>query len=170
VSLIPNLRAISAPGDPEWLPRNADNREAEELPIRAALVESNNAAAASLQQQIGSGPVLRLAKNAGLNGLPDVPSLALGTGLVSPLDLTAAYTMFPGGGLVARPRGILSVFDSGGRQVFDRPVERQAILTPQVAFQMTTMLQDVIECGTGSAARAVGARRPVAGESGTPDD
>ena len=51
VSMIPNLRAISAPGDPEWLPRNADNREPEELPIRAALIESNNAAAASLQPQ-----------------------------------------------------------------------------------------------------------------------
>src|SRR5262249_44603680 len=83
VSLIPNRPAVSARGDPEWLPRTADNGEPEELPIRAALIESNNAAAASLQQQIGSGPVLRLAKNAGLNGLPDVPSLALGTGLVT---------------------------------------------------------------------------------------
>src|SRR5207247_2143328 len=122
VSMIPNLRAISAPGDPEWLPRNADNREPEELPIRAALVESNNAAAASLQQQIGSGPVLRLARNAGLTGLPDVPSLALGTGLVTPLDLTVAYTMFPGRGEVAHPRGIVGVFDANGNQVLDRPV------------------------------------------------
>src|SRR5437899_558446 len=85
-------------------------RGPEQLPLRAALIESNNAAAASLQQQTGSGPVLRLASNAGLNGLPDVPSLALGTGLVTPLDLTAAYSMFPDAGEVARPRGIISVF------------------------------------------------------------
>ena len=68
------------------------------LTLRAALLESNNAAAADLQQRVGSRAVLRLAGDAGLSDLPDVPSLALGTGLVSPLDLTAAYTMFPGGG------------------------------------------------------------------------
>jgi 1A family penicillin-binding protein len=169
VSLIPNLRAISAPGDPEWLPRNADNREPEELPIRAALVESNNAAAASLQQQIGSGPVLRLAKNAGLNGLPDVPSLALGTGLVTPLDLTAAYTMFPGRGQVARPRGIVSVFDANGNQVLDRPIDREQVISEEAAFQMVTLLRDVVDRGTGSAARALGVRGPVAGKTGTTD-
>jgi len=82
-----------------------------------------------------------------------VPSLALGTGIVSPLDLTAAYTMFPGEGQVARPRGIISVFDAGGSQVLDRPVDREQLISPTVAFQMTSMLRDVIERGTGSPAR-----------------
>src|SRR5207247_11426335 len=162
VSILSNLGNVSAPGDPEWNPRNAEGQRTDALTLRAALIESNNAAAASLQQHVGSQAVLRLASDAGLNGLPNVPSLALGTGLVSPLDLTAAYTMFPGGGHVARPRGIVSVFDAGGRQVLDRQVERQEIMTPQVAFQMTTMLQDVIERGTGAPARAL-VRGPVAG-------
>jgi len=169
VSMIPNLRAISAPGDPEWLPRNADNREPEELPIRAALIESNNAAAASLQQQIGSGPVLRLARSAGLNGLPDVPSLALGTGLVTPLDLTAAYTMFPGAGEVVRPRGMIDVYDGSGNEVFDRPVERVRVISPEVAFQMVTLLRDVVDRGTGTAARTLGVRGPIGGKTGTTD-
>ena len=169
VSMIPNLRAISAPGDPEWLPRNADNREPEELSIRAALVESNNAAAASLQQQIGSGPVLRLARNAGLNGLPDVPSLALGTGLVTPLDLTAAYTMFPGGGEVVRPRGILNVFDANGNDVFEHSVERVRVISPQAAFQMVSLMRDVVDRGTATAARQLGVRGAVGGKTGTTD-
>ena len=105
-----------------------------------------------------------------MSGLPDVPSLALGTGLVSPLDLTAAFTMFPGDGQVARPRGMISVFDSGGRQVFDRPVDRAQLISPAVAFQMTSMLRDVIERGTGAPARALGVRGPVAGKTGTTDD
>jgi penicillin-binding protein 1A len=172
VSVLNNLQhvSVSVPGDPEWSPRNAEPENADALTLRAALLESNNPAAADLQQRIGTRTVLRLASDAGLNGLPDVPSLALGTGLVSPLDLTAAYTIFPGGGQLARPRGIIDVFDSGGRQVLDRPIEREAILSPEVAFQMTTMLQDVIDRGTGSPARALGVRGPVGGKTGTTDE
>src|SRR5262249_34514212 len=122
VSVLNNLRhvSISVPGDPEWSPRSAEAEQADALTLRAALLESNNPAAADLLQRVGSRAVLRLASDAGLTGLPDVPSLALGTGVVSPLELTAAYTIFPGEGQVAKPRGIISVFDSGGRQVLDR--------------------------------------------------
>jgi 1A family penicillin-binding protein len=169
VSVLTNLQHVSAPGDPEWSPRG-EAEQPDALTLRAALVESNNPAAADLQQRVGSRAVLRLAKDAGLDGLPDVPSLALGTGVVSPLDLTAAYTMFPGEGQVARPRAMLSVFDSGGRQVYDRPIEREQIVSPAVAFQMTSMLRDVIERGTGAPARALGVRGPVAGKTGTTDD
>jgi 1A family penicillin-binding protein len=169
VSVLTNLRHVSAPGDPEWSPRG-EAEQPDELTLRAALIESNNPAAADLQQRVGSRAVLKLAGDAGLSGLPDVPSLALGTGVVSPLDLTAAYTMFPGEGQVARPRSMLSVFDSGGRQVYDRPVDREPIISPAVAFQMTSMLRDVIERGTGAPARALGVRGPVAGKTGTTDD
>ena len=78
-----------------------------QLTLRAALLESNNRAATMLQQRIGSRPVLRLASDVGLRDLPDVPSLSLGTGLVTPLDLTAAFAMFPNGGLAVQPRGIM---------------------------------------------------------------
>ena len=169
VSIIPNLRAIAVPGDPEWMPRNADNREPEQLTIRAALIESNNAAAVSLQQQLGSRPVLRLASDTGLSGLPDVPSLALGTGLVTPLDLATAYTMFVNGGEVARPRGLISVFDAHGDQVLDRPVVRTRVIGEQAAFQMVTLLRDVVDRGTGAPARALGVRGPIAGKTGTTD-
>jgi 1A family penicillin-binding protein len=170
VSVLDKLRNVSAPGDPEWHPRSVEAEQPDTLTLRAALLESNNPAAADLMQRVGSRAVLRLASNAGLSGLPDVPSLALGTGVVSPLDLTTAYTMFPGEGQVARPRGIVSVFDAGGRQVLDRPVEREELISPQVAFQMTTMLRDVIDRGTGAGARGLGVRGPVAGKTGTTDD
>jgi 1A family penicillin-binding protein len=169
VSVLNNLQHVSAPSDPEWSPRS-EHEQPDELTLRAALLESNNPAAADLQQRIGSRAVLRLAGDAGLSGLPDVPSLALGTGLVSPLDLTAAYTMFAADGQLAHPRGVLAVFDSGGRQVFDQPVQREQIISPPVAFQMTSMLRDVIERGTGAPARALGVHGAVAGKTGTTDD
>ncbi len=170
VSVLSNLTHVTAPSDPEWRPRSAEGEQLDELTLRAALLESNNPAAADLQRRVGSRTVLRLASDAGLDGLPDVPSLALGTGLVSPLDLTAAYTMFPGGGHVVRPRSMLRVFDSGGRQVFDRPIDGEQLIGAPAAFQMTTMLRDVIERGTGTPARTLGVRGPVAGKTGTTDD
>ena len=170
VSVLTNLQRVTAPNNPEWNPRSAHGEQPDSMTLRAALLESNNAAAVDLQQEIGTRPVLKLASDAGLNGLPDVPSLALGTGVVSPLELTAAYSMFPGEGEMVRPRGLIQVLDADGAEVLDRPIERERIVSPEVAFQMTTMLRDVIERGTGAAARSLGVRGPIAGKTGTTDD
>jgi 1A family penicillin-binding protein len=171
VSRLTNLQNVSAPEDPEWMPRNAAANEQEDaLTLRAALVESNNAAAVVLQQKVGTKTVLRLASDAGLENLPDVPSLALGTGLVSPMDLTAAYSIFPGGGELAQPRGMTSVLDADGTEVFARAIERRRVLPEPVAFQMTTMLRDAVDRGTGFQVRALGVRGPVGGKTGTTNE
>jgi len=135
------------------------------------LLDSSSAARnVNLQQRIGVRAVLALASDAGLKELPEVPSLALGTGVVSLLNLTTAYTIFPNGGEVTRPRGMLQVFDANGAQVFEEPGERRRVVDADVAFQMTSMLRDVIDRGTGSPARALGVRGPVGGKTGTTDD
>jgi 1A family penicillin-binding protein len=170
VSVLSNLERVAAPTDPEWNPRNAHGEQPDRMTLREALMESNNAAAANLQQAVGTRAVLRVASDAGLSNLPDVPSLALGTGVVSPLELTAAYTIFPAGGERAEPRGIVAVYDAAGTDVLDRPVERTRIISPEVAFQMTSMLRDVVERGTGSAARTLGVRGPIGGKTGTTDE
>ena len=138
--------------------------------LRAALMESNNAAAAALQQEVGTRAVLRLASNVGLDNLPDVPSLALGAGEVSPLAMTAAYAVFPNGGFAVRPRDITRVGDAGGSTAFQQAVAAERVISPQVAFQMVTMLGDVIDRGTGAPVRRLGVRFPVAGKTGTTND
>jgi penicillin-binding protein 1A len=172
VSVLHDLDTVKAPapGDPEWAPRNAEGEGATELTLRAALMESNNLAAVDLQQRVGTGAVLRLASNAGLDNLPDVPSLALGTGLVSPLELTAAYSMFPGGGEVVNPRGLISVVDANGEEVFSQEVRRRRVLSEPVAYQMLSMLRDVVDRGTGTSARSLGVRGPIAGKTGTTNE
>jgi membrane carboxypeptidase/penicillin-binding protein len=170
VSVLSSLDKVSVAGDREWTPRNAEGNLPAALTLRAALMESNNAAAADLQQKIGIRTVLTVADGAGLTGLPEVPSLALGTGLVTPIDLTAAFTMFPGGGEVVRPRGVIDVYDANAAQVFERPVDRRRVVGADVAFQMVSMLRDVIDRGTGSPARAMGVRGAVGGKTGTTDD
>src|SRR4030095_11049097 len=96
---------------------------------------------------------LRPAAASGLDDLPDVPSLSLGTGEVTPLDLTAAFAMFPNGGLAVRPRGIVRVVDADGATAYDNPPRREPVISPQSAYQMVSMLVDVIDRGTGAAAR-----------------
>jgi len=171
VSVLEGLTSIQRQGPEEWAPRNAGGEEAEALTLRAALIESNNRAAALLQQRIGSRPVLRLASDVGLRDLPDVPSLSLGTGLVSPLDLTTAFSAFPNGGYAVRARALTRVIDADGSVAYDNPVHQDRVISEQVAYQMVSMLEDVVDRGTASPARtAYGVQFPVAGKTGTTDD
>ncbi|HVD93042.1 MAG TPA: PBP1A family penicillin-binding protein [Vicinamibacterales bacterium] len=171
VSVLDGLSSIAPQGPDEWAPRNARGEVADVLTLRAALIESNNRAAALLQQRIGSRPVLRLASDVGLRDLPDVPSLSLGTGLVTPLDLTTAFSVFPNGGLAVRSRAITRVTDADGSVAFDNPVHQERVITEQVAYQMVSMLEDVVDRGTGAPARnSYGVRFPVGGKTGTTDD
>jgi len=153
-----------------WIPRDERDSGRDEMTLRAALLESNNAAAVLLQQQLGSAPVLRLARDLGVPDQPDVPSLALGSGLVSPLDLTAAYAVFPNLGYRVRPRGLVAVRNGQGEAVHRIHVERERILSEPVAFQMVSMLQDVVERGTGAAARRYGVRGAIGGKTGSTND
>jgi len=171
VSVLEGLTSIAPQGPDEWAPRNAVGEDPEALTLRAALLESNNRAAALLQQRIGSRPVLRLASDVGLRDLPDVPSLSLGTGLVTPLDLTAAFAVFPNSGNAVRARALTRVLDADGGVAYDNPSTSDRVITPEVAYQMVSMLEDVVDRGTASAARtSYGVRFPVGGKTGTTDD
>src|SRR5205814_31033 len=79
--------------------------------------------------------VLKVAEGVGLHDLPNVPSLALGTGLVTPLELTAAYAVFPNGGFAVKPRAIVRILDDGGATAYENPLELRRVLSEPVAFQ-----------------------------------
>ena len=170
VSILSGLDRIDPQGPDEWTPRNVHDDTPAALTLRAALLESDNRAATLLQQQVGSKRVLSVAKDAGLADLPDVPSLALGTGLVTPLAMTAAFAVFPNGGFAVQPRAITRVLDADGSTAFTQAVHTERVLSPEVAFQMVSMLGDVVDRGTGSAVRSLGVRFPVGGKTGTTDD
>ncbi len=158
------------PGYDEWEVTNASLETRDTLTLREALFESNNQAAVKLQTQIGSRPVLRMAQSVGLPRMPDVPSLALGVGEATPLQLTAAYAVFPNGGFAVTPRSLTQVLDNDGYAVLNRPVERKPVISEGIAYQMVSMLADVVDVGTGASARSLGVRFPAAGKTGTTDD
>ena len=170
VSVLEGLDTIAPQGPDEWAPQNATGETPPALTLRGALIESNNRAATLLQQRVGTRRVMRLAGDAGLRDLPNVPSLSLGTGLVTPLELTTAFAIFPNGGRAVRPRGIVRILDDDRAVAFAQPVVRENVLRPEVAFQMVTMLQDVMDRGTASNSRRMGVRFPTGGKTGTTDD
>jgi penicillin-binding protein 1A len=170
VSVIDGLTNIKPQGPDEWAPRNASGEIPDALTIREAILESNNRAASALQQRMGSRPLLRLASDVGMRDLPDVPSLSLGSGLVTPLELTAAFAMFPNGGFAVRPRGITTVTDADGHAVMEEPASLDRVLSAETAYQMVTLLQDVIDRGTAASARSWGVSFPAGGKTGTTND
>jgi 1A family penicillin-binding protein len=167
VSVLSGLAHIAPQGPDEWAPRNSDGDTPDALTIREALIESNNRAATALQQRMGSRPVLRLASGVGMDDLPDVPSLSLGSGVVTPLELTTAFAAFPNGGYAVRPRAIEAVTNEDGGAALQNEVVRDRVISEQTAYQMVSMLGDVLDRGTASAARSWGVRFPAGGKTGT---
>lgn len=161
------LTGVEALGQDEWALEGWEEDEGRPLTLREALFTSNNRAAVALQARIGTHKVLNLAKRMGLRDQPGVPSLSLGTGLVTPLELARAYTAFPGGGRVAAPRAMVRVLDADGALAFESLPARRQVFSEAVAFQSVSMLRDVVERGTASRARSLGF--PVAGKTGTTD-
>lgn len=161
---------IPVKGMGDWRPRNVNSTSREPIPLREAFIESNNRAAVGVQLAIGSRPIRGLGNDVGLPDLPDVASLALGTGAVSPLQLTAAYTIFPNGGYAVRPQGISSVIDAHGAEVWDEDAGKRRVISEETAFQMVSLMRDVLDRGTGSAARLRGVTFPSGGKTGTTND
>lgn len=170
VSVLTGLHELAPQGPEEWTPRDVHDDAPDELTLRAALIESNNRAATMLQQQIGSRRVINLASDTGLRDLPDVPSLALGSGLVTPLAITSAFAAFPNGGFSVRPRDITRVRDADGGTAFSQSVESDRVIKPTVAYQIVSMLEDAVNRGTASPVRGMGIRFPVAGKTGTTNE
>jgi 1A family penicillin-binding protein len=170
LSTLKGLTTIAPQGPDEWAPRNASGETPDEITIREAIVESNNRAATVLQQRMGSRPLLRLAADVGMRDLPDVPSLSLGSGVVSPVELTTAFAAFPNGGYAVRPRSVKQVINGDGDVAEANEVSRERVISEQVAFQMVSMLSDVIDRGTASAARGWGVRFAAGGKTGTTND
>jgi 1A family penicillin-binding protein len=144
--------------------------EVQSTTLRSALVHSSNRAAVHLMQRVGLGATIDLANRVGLEHMPAVPSLALGTGEVSLLDLTSAYTSFANGGVLQTPQFVQRVEDPEGRVVYRGESLGRRVLSESTAYLMASMLADVVNHGTGYTARANGFRLPAGGKTGSTDD
>ncbi len=159
----------TAQGD--WLP--SGEHEAASYTLRQALTVSSNRAAARVMQLVGITTTQTYARRLGISSpLPAVPSLALGTGEVTLVDLTSAYGAFANGGIVAPHTLITHIEDRDGNLIWQSSLERlpYRAVRPGTAYLISSMMADVVNRGTASRARAEGFTLPAAGKTGTTDD
>lgn len=159
------------PGGEVWEPKNFTGTFEGEVTLREALVRSINVPTIRLAAAVGMDAVARTAHRAGIRSpIPGLPSVALGSAAVTPLELTAAYTAFAGLGRAVEPRFVVRVEDADGDVVWQDGVDGRRALSPAVAYLVTDMLADAVDDGTGVRVREVGMTGPVAGKTGTAND
>ena len=134
--------------------------------MMTALPASSNMFFATLMLKLGSDRVIETAEQMGVTAeLPPVPSIVLGAGEVSPLDMASAYSTFMNHGTHYEPQVISRVEDAEGNVIWTAPEEGQQVLTPEVADITTTAMRSVVTSGTGRAAALDNVA--VAGKTGT---
>lgn len=148
----------------KWEPKNYDGVYRGPVRLREALTHSINTVTAKLLEKVTVPPVHKLAAAAGIrSALVNDLTLALGTASVTPLELAVAYSTIANGGRRVEPQFIVRV---GNQPV--RAAEPQQALRPEVAYLVTSLMQSVVQEGTGRRATRLG--RPVAGKTGTTND
>jgi len=155
-----------------YAPQNYDKKFRGSITLKKALRWSVNVAAVKLGQQVGINKVLDLAKNMGITTLVEQDNnlaTALGglTQGVNLFELTTAYMAFANGGVMSKPLAILKVLDENDQVLEEAHVVQQIVLSADVAYILTNMMQGVIENGTGTPAASIG--RTAAGKTGTTD-
>ena len=180
---------IMTPQGP-WRPANYSGEPRGWVTMRRAMEQSLNLVTIRVAQQVGIDAVADVASRFGV--IPNMPrflAMSLGAGETTVLRQAAGYAGFVNGGRQVTPTLIDSVQDRHGRLVWRTDLrrcaacdvpdpsagppalteERRQIADPVASFQMVSLLQGVVQRGTGTRAGA-GLNRPVAGKTGTTDD
>jgi penicillin-binding protein 1A len=154
----------------QWRPMDDDGRFYGAMTLRYALAQSRNVVAVKLAEKIGIDRVIQYAKRMGIKEeLEPNLSLALGSSVVSPLDMASGYSTLANGGVHIDPSPIRVVRDSLGTIVLDNRFPQETeVIGAGTAYVMTTMLQSVIAEGTGYPNAVID--RPAAGKTGTTSD
>ena len=150
-----------------WRPRNYSGRHRGPVTLRQGLAQSINSVAVQLTMKVGRNKVLAAAHRLGIaSPLHDKPSIALGTGEVTLLELTSAYAPFANGGWSATPYIVTRVATAEGRALYHRRREaHQRVIAIGNVEAMNDMLHATMTSGTGKAAGLP--RHPAAGKTGT---
>jgi penicillin-binding protein 1A len=178
------------PGLGKWKPDNYSHKFYGPTPMRRGIEKSRNLMTVRLAQTIGMEKVAEYARRFGIDdNLQQVLSMSLGAGETTLMRMTTAYAMLVNGGKRITPSLIDRIQDRNGATIFrhdlrlcetcsrdyrlnTEPPElddvREQIADPRSAYQIVSMLQGVVERGTGQRIKAVG--KPLAGKTGTTND
>ncbi len=178
------------PGKKKWKPANYSRQFYGPSPMRVGIERSRNLMTVRLAQAVGMESVSELIGRFNImQNMPEQLSMSLGAGETQLLDITTAYAMLVNGGKRITPSLIDRVQDRHGKTIFRHdgrlctdcvatqwegqtppqlPDQREQLVSAESAYQVTSMLEGVVQRGTGRRIRAVG--KPLAGKTGTTND
>jgi penicillin-binding protein 1A len=160
---------IDVPGKEPWEPQNFDEEFWGPITFRKALTFSRNVVTVKIAQSIGIDYIIDYAKNLGIKSkLESNLSLALGSANLTLLEITSAFGVFASQGYRSEPILITRILDKDGNILEETDSSSMEVISPQTAYLITSLMQSVIQEGTGQRAKALG--RPAAGKTGTTND
>ena len=152
-----------------WEPKNFDHTYLGPISLRTALVHSRNTIAVKLAIAVGLPDLRNTARLFGITSpISSDYSIALGSSGVSLFELTRAYTVFPNQGYLVEPSFVESILDRNGQEIWALQPKKRRVISPETAYIMTYLLQEVIRDGTGRCAKKLGI--PTGGKTGTTDN
>jgi penicillin-binding protein 1A len=184
------LEVDQGPGQETWRPENYEGKFYGPSTLRFGIEHSRNVMTVRLAQDIGMPLIADYAKRFGVyDDLPPYLSFALGAGETTLLRMVTAYSMFDNGGKRVKPTLIDRIQDRYGHTIYrhderecrgcdadkwrdqSEPTlldRREQVLDPMTAYQITSMMEGVVQRGTGTALKEIG--KPIAGKTGTTND
>ncbi|WP_337169321.1 PBP1A family penicillin-binding protein [Gemmatimonas aurantiaca] len=154
-----------------WTPQNYDLKFQGNMPLRRALYQSRNIPAIRTGMALGTGNVIGMARRFGITTpIPPYPSIFIGSADVYPVQMIGAYSVFANLGLRTTPHAILKVENADGKLLWKPNPDRDAVLSPEEAWLMVSMMKDVVVRGSAARIWANGFRVPAGGKTGTTND
>ena len=155
----------------KWKPQNYDGSTGGLTTFREGLRKSMNLISVRMVQQdiAPAEQVKQMAKRMGINSnIRAVDAIALGTSEVYPIEIVSAYAALANQGVYSKPFGITRVEDRYGNVIKDYYPDRKEVLSEETAYLMTSLMQTVMDRGTGGSVRwKYKFNRPAAGKTGT---
>jgi len=155
----------------KWSPENSDNDYLGLQPAAIGLIKSRNTMSVRVGEMAGLPAVRKLADSVGIGEkMPEYPVAFLGAFETTLRDLTAAYTAFPNGGAYRKPHLIASVENEKGEVIYQADTKEHQVMRPEIAWMVTSCLQEVMRSGTAAKAAQLGWKKVGAGKTGTTND
>jgi penicillin-binding protein 2D len=157
-------------GRQKYTPNNFGNTYFDWIDMRNAIAKSDNIFAVHTILEVGPERVIEMAKAMGIQSpMKPVPSLALGTFPVSPLEMASAYSILANQGVRNEPTAVVRIEDSRGRVLYEAAPQQTTVIEPSYTYVLSQMMESVFDQGgTGSRVSST-LKRPVAGKTGSTD-